>query len=75
MVLTRNFSATLNERVAYDPAFAKALLDEAEMLFLKGDARVARRVFGIGQFGGTRGAHGLRNRIRIAKILKHLAKR
>jgi len=50
MVLTRNFSATLGERVAYDPAFAKALLDEAEMLFLKGDARVARRIFSIGQF-------------------------
>jgi hypothetical protein len=52
MVLIRNFSATLGERVAYDPAFAKALLDEAEMLFLKGDVRVARRVFSIGQFVG-----------------------
>ena len=34
MTLTRDFKQTVNERVERDPAFAKALLDEAATLFL-----------------------------------------
>ena len=42
MALTRNFKHTLVERVERDPAFAKALLDEAATLFLNGEAETAR---------------------------------
>jgi DNA-binding phage protein len=44
MVLTRNFKETVAERAARDPAFAKALLDEAATLFLNGDPHTARLV-------------------------------
>lgn len=43
MPLTRNFKHTVIERVERDPAFAKALLDEAASLFLNGEAETARR--------------------------------
>jgi hypothetical protein len=33
MALTRDFKQTLVERVRHDPAFARALLDEAATLF------------------------------------------
>jgi len=42
MALTRNFKHTVIERVERDPAFAKALLDEAATLFLNGEAETAR---------------------------------
>lgn len=42
MALTRNFKHTVVERVERDPAFAKALLDEAATLFLNGEAETAR---------------------------------
>ncbi|MGE4242113.1 DNA-binding protein [Ramlibacter sp.] len=42
MALTRNFKHTVVERVERDPAFAKALLDEAATLFLSGEAETAR---------------------------------
>jgi DNA-binding phage protein len=42
MALTRNFKHTVIERVERDPAFAKALLDEAATLFLNGEAQTAR---------------------------------
>jgi len=44
MALTRNFRETVTERTRCDPAFAKALLDEAATLFLNGDPHTARLV-------------------------------
>jgi DNA-binding phage protein len=44
MALTRNFKETVAERAVRDPAFAKALLDEAATLFLNGDPHTARLV-------------------------------
>jgi DNA-binding phage protein len=44
MALTRNFKHTVIERVERDPAFAKALLDEAATLFLNGEAETARLI-------------------------------
>lgn len=44
MALTREFRQTVVERVQRDPAFAKALLDEAATLFLNGEADAARLV-------------------------------
>ena len=37
MALTRDFKKTVVARVERDPAFAKALLDEAATLFLSGE--------------------------------------
>jgi DNA-binding phage protein len=42
MALTRDFKQTVLERVNSDPAFAKALLDEACTLFLNGEPDLAR---------------------------------
>ena len=42
MGLTRDFKATIVERMQRDPDFAKALLDEAATLFLNGEPRLAR---------------------------------
>ena len=44
MALTRDFKETVSARVARDPAFAKALLDEAAALFLNGEPRTARLI-------------------------------
>ncbi|MFC7462050.1 DNA-binding protein [Hydrogenophaga defluvii] len=44
MTLTRDFKQTVTERVARDPAFAKALLDEAATLFLDGEPDAARLI-------------------------------
>lgn len=44
MTLTRDYKRTVVERVERDPAFAKALLDEAASLFLSGEPDVARLV-------------------------------
>lgn len=44
MTLTRDFKQTVVERVARDPAFAKALLDEAATLFLTGEPDAARLI-------------------------------
>ena len=44
MALTRNIKHTVVERVERDPAFAKALLDEAATLFLNGEAETARLI-------------------------------
>src|SRR3979490_2695472 len=44
MVLTRDFKQTVVERVKRDPAFAKALLDEAATLFLNGEPHAARLI-------------------------------
>lgn len=41
MTLTRDFKQTVVERVERDPAFAKALLDEATTLFLIGEPDAA----------------------------------
>ncbi len=43
MALTRDFKQTVVERVRRDPAFARALLDEAATLFLNGEPDAARR--------------------------------
>ncbi|MGH8214737.1 MAG: DNA-binding protein [Rhodanobacteraceae bacterium] len=42
MALTRDFKQTIAERVQREPAFARALLDEAGSLFLNGDPATAR---------------------------------
>ena len=42
MPLTCDFKLTVIERVRRDPAFAKALLDEAATLFLNGEPHTAR---------------------------------
>jgi len=42
--LIRDFKETVNARVQTDPAFAKALLDEAISLFLNGDPEIARLI-------------------------------
>ncbi|MBD3728306.1 MAG: transcriptional regulator [Sphingomonadales bacterium] len=44
MVLTRDFKETVKERAARDPAFAKAMLDEATTAFLNGEPQVARLI-------------------------------
>lgn len=44
MALTRNFKNTIVERVNRDPAFARALLDEASTLFLNGEPETARLI-------------------------------
>ncbi|MEA3013930.1 MAG: hypothetical protein QOD42_2475 [Sphingomonadales bacterium] len=44
MVLTRDFKESVKERVRRDPAFAKALLDEAATLFLNGEPHAARLI-------------------------------
>jgi DNA-binding phage protein len=42
MALTRDFRQTIAERVTRDPAFARAMLDEAGTLFLNGEPETAR---------------------------------
>ena len=44
MALTRDFRQTVVARVRRDPAFAKALLDEAATLFLNGEPHPARLI-------------------------------
>lgn len=44
MALSRNFKQTIAERADRDPAFAKAMLDEAATLFLNGEPDVARAI-------------------------------
>jgi DNA-binding phage protein len=44
MTLTRDFKQTVIDRVQRDPAFAKALLDEAATLFLSGEPETARLI-------------------------------
>lgn len=44
MTLTRDFKETVKERAIRDPAFAKALLDEAATAFLNGEPHVARLI-------------------------------
>jgi DNA-binding phage protein len=44
MALTRHFKRTVAERVRRDPAFAKAMLDEAATLFLNGEPHTARLI-------------------------------
>lgn len=42
MALSRDFKQTIAERVQREPAFARALLDEAGSLFLNGEPATAR---------------------------------
>jgi len=42
--LTRDFKSTVVARVERDPAFAKALLEEAATLFLSGEPETARLI-------------------------------
>jgi DNA-binding phage protein len=44
MALTRTFKITIAERAQRDPAFARALLDEASTLFLNGESETARLI-------------------------------
>ena len=44
MALTRDFKKTVVARIERDPAFAKALLDEAATLFLSGEPETARLI-------------------------------
>ena len=42
MAVTRRFKRTVSDRIRRDPAFARALLDEAANLFLNGEPETAR---------------------------------
>jgi DNA-binding phage protein len=42
MALTRDFKQTIAERAQRDPEFARAMLNEAAMLFLNGEPETAR---------------------------------
>lgn len=44
MALTRDFKQTIVDRIRREPAFARALLDEAATLFLNGEPDTARLV-------------------------------
>ena len=44
MALTRDFKKTVVARVERDPAFARALLDEAATFFLSGEPETARLI-------------------------------
>lgn len=44
MALTRDFKKTVVARVERDPAFAKALLNQAATLFLSGEPETARLI-------------------------------
>ena len=44
MALTRDYKHTVVERARRDPAFGKALLDEAAMMFLNGEPDTARLI-------------------------------
>jgi hypothetical protein len=44
MALTRDFKETVAARVQSDPAFAKAMLDEAITLFLNGEPEPAKLI-------------------------------
>lgn len=44
MILSRDVQDTVNQRVAREPEFAKALLDEATLLLLNGEAQTARLI-------------------------------
>jgi DNA-binding phage protein len=44
MALTRDYKKTISERLERDPAFAKALLDEAATLFLSNEPETARLI-------------------------------
>lgn len=44
MALTRDFKQAVVERVQRDPAFARALLDEAATLLLNGEPHTARLI-------------------------------
>jgi DNA-binding phage protein len=44
MALSRDFKHTVVERVQREPAFAKAMLDEAATLFLNGEPDTARLI-------------------------------
>ena len=44
MALTRDFKETVKDRAARDPAFAKAMLDEAATAFLNGEPHVSRLI-------------------------------
>ena len=44
MALTRDFKETVKERASRDPAFAKAMLDEAATAFLNDEPHVARLI-------------------------------
>jgi DNA-binding phage protein len=44
MAVTRDFSKSVVDRVERDPAFARALLDEAATLFLSGEPDTARLI-------------------------------
>ncbi len=44
MAITRDYKTTITQCVESNPAFAKALLDEAMSLFLNGEPDVARLV-------------------------------
>ena len=44
MALTRNFTEVIKERVARDPSFARAMLDDAATTFLNGEPQIARLI-------------------------------
>jgi DNA-binding phage protein len=47
MTLTRDFRETVLARAEREPAFAKAMLDEAATLFLNGEPNAAREILRV----------------------------
>jgi len=70
MALTRNFKKTVVARIERDPAFAKALLDEAATLFLSDEPETARVILrdlvNATASNSLLGSGALRGRIREA---------
>jgi hypothetical protein len=67
MALTRSFKETVASRVRDDPAFARALLDEAIQLFIDGECGSDSN--GVGNSVGNSVGHG--NLIKISHSVLH----
>jgi len=52
MELTRDFKETVKERAGRDPAFARAILDEAAALFLNGEQQIIQDREHLNDFTG-----------------------
>ena len=74
MRLARSFREMVSARAARDPAFASALVKEAEMLSHEDDARAARRILNIGRRLGHAWGTRAPNRTAAANTLKLIAK-
>ena len=70
MALTRNSRRTVIERIQRDPGFARALLDEAQTVFVQGEPALARLTL-RDLVHGTIGFEGLAARIQTPSKSLH----